>query len=331
MRILDVQKGKKMELIQKLGNYGLIPVTVIEKAEQAVLIAKALEDAELPVMEVTLRTKAGFEAIRRVHAEKPEFLLGAGTVLTLEQCKAAVEAGASYIVSPGFREDVVYWCIENKVPVIPGCVTPGEIERALDAGIHVVKFFPASTYGGAAGCKALYGPYASAGLAFIPTGGVGPDNLNEYADKSFIHAVGGGWLTPSDAVRSGDFEKITRTARAAVAQLLGFTAAHIGVNLENSEEAFKVAGMFETAFGWKNKPGNSSVFAGQEIEVLKSLGRGEKGHLAVRTNHVKRALFYLEKRGFKADPESIRESNGRPVFAYLEDEFGGFAVHLLQK
>lgn len=320
-----------MNVMEELKGYGLIPVTVLDDAAQAVPLAEALEQAGLPVAEITLRTQAGLAAIAAIRQAKPHFLLGAGTVRTLEQCRAAVDAGASYIVSPGFQAELVRFCIERNVAVIPGCVTPSELEQALEMGIHVVKFFPASTYGGVGGCKALYGPYASAGVRFIPTGGIGPDNLTDYADKPFIHAVGGGWLTPTDAVRSGQWDRITAIAKAAVDQLLGFELAHVGINLSDEKEALAVSGQLEAFFGWPAKLGNSSIFSSSRIEVLKSKGRGTMGHLAVRTNCVDRALAYLERRGLAADPASLRRQGDRTTFAYLNGEIGGFAVHLLQK
>ena len=160
---------------------------MLDDAAQAVPLAEALEQAGLPVAEITLRTQAGLAAIAAIRQAKPHFLLGAGTVRTLEQCRAAVDAGASYIVSPGFQAEIVRFCIERNVAVIPGCVTPSELEQALEMGIHVVKFFPASTYGGVGGCKALYGPLCfRRAFGLFPTGGIGPDNLTDYADKPFI-------------------------------------------------------------------------------------------------------------------------------------------------
>lgn len=320
-----------MEIIKTLGEYGLIPVVVLDDAGMAVPAAEALECGGLPVMEITLRTEAGLEAIRKIRQEKPDYILGAGTVLTLDQCKAAVEAGASYIVSPGFHDAVVGWCVKNGVAIIPGCVTPSEIDRALEAGIRVVKFFPASTYGGVAGCKALYGPYASAGIRFVPTGGIGPGNLSDYASQPFIHAVGGGWLVDRAAVNSGSCEIVTETVRSAISQLLGFEMVHVGLNLPDEAAAVQVSSQFQRAFGWAPAAGSSSIFSSRQIEVLKSPGRGRMGHLAVRTNSVDRAMFYLAKRGYEADQSSIRRQAGRATFAYLKDEIGGFAIHLLQK
>jgi 2-dehydro-3-deoxyphosphogluconate aldolase/(4S)-4-hydroxy-2-oxoglutarate aldolase len=146
--------------------------------------------------------------------------LGAGTVLSADQAKAAVDAGAQFIVSPGFNDEVVGWCIKNDVAVTPGCVTPTEIEHALSFGLNVLKFFPASIYGGIKGCKALYGPYRM--VKFIPTGGVNLNTLAEYADKNYIHAIGGGWLCSSKDISNKDYESIKKTVKASIDILLGF-------------------------------------------------------------------------------------------------------------
>ena len=322
-----------MDTLTLLGKYGLVPVVVIDDADRAIAIADALAAGGLPVMEITLRTAAGLEAIRRVHAQRPDFILGAGTVLSLEQCEAAVEAGASYIVSPGYNEPVVAWCLKRQIPVIPGCVTPSEIDAALAAGLRVVKFFPASVYGGVAGCKALYGPYATTGIRFMPTGGIHAGNLPDYADKKFIHAVGGGWLADTASVASGDYAGITEHAKQAIDLLLGFEVAHVGVNLPDEAAAHAVSDAFSQYFHFDKKVGNSSIFSSAGIEVLMSKGRGAMGHIAIRTNSVDRALFYLEKRGFSAIPDSIRylDDGKTAKFAYMTPEIGGFAIHLLQK
>lgn len=320
-----------MNIGEIIGLYGLVPVVVLEDAASAVPVADALEAAGLPVMEVTFRTAAARDSIAAIRKAKPDFILGAGTVLSVAQCEAAVEAGASFIVCPGFDEEIVRWCIAHNICVVPGCVTPGEINRALALGVKTLKFFPADTYGGVKGCKALYAPYASQGVSFIPTGGVGPQNLAEYADKPFIHAVGGGWLADPAEIRKQNFAKITETAREAIDLLLGFSLLHVGVNMPDGESALGAAKQFEKAFGWPVREGNSSVFSSDVIEVMKSAGRGANGHLAIRTNSVSRAIFYLHNRGFDVIEDTVSEKNGRVNFAYLKDEIGGFALHLLQK
>ena len=196
-----------MDILKRLGNAGVIPVVVIEDAKDAVPTAKAMLSGGVDVMEITFRTAAAPDAIKAVAEQCPDMLVGAGTVITLEQCKKAVECGAKFIVSPGFDEDVVKWCVDNGVAVTPGCVTPTEITAAMKLGLKVVKFFPANVYGGLTAMKSLSGPFGS--IKFIPTGGVNAQNLSEYISAPFIHAVGGSWLCAKKDISEGNFDKIT--------------------------------------------------------------------------------------------------------------------------
>jgi 2-dehydro-3-deoxyphosphogluconate aldolase/(4S)-4-hydroxy-2-oxoglutarate aldolase len=215
-----------MTVSEKIGLIGLVPVIVFNDEKEALPTAEALIEAGLPIMEITLRTEQGLPAIKAIKEKYPEILMGAGTVLSVEQAKAAVEAGAEFIVSPGFNDDVVGWCVENNIAVTPGCVTPTEIEHALKFGLNVLKFFPASIYGGIKACKALYGPYRM--VKFIPTGGINLDNLAEYADKEFIHAIGGGWLCSGADIKSGNYTNMINTIKDSVDTLLGFEMDEIG-------------------------------------------------------------------------------------------------------
>jgi len=320
-----------MNILERIGNIGLIPVVVIENAKDVVPTAKALMEAGIGVIEITMRTDAGIQAIKNVREGVPEILVGAGTVLTLDKCKEAVEAGAQFIVSPGFNPVIVEWCLENNVVVTPGCVTPTEIEKALSYGLKVLKFFPADVYGGAKGCAALYGPYKSAGVRFIPTGGISNDNIADYADKPFVHALGGSWLCKTADIAAHNFEVISENAKRAVDLLLGFELAHVGINQDNEENSQAIAEMFGDAFRFPVKYGNSSNFAGGSIEITKTKAAGANGHLAVRTNSISRAIYYLGLRGFKVDMDTAKYKGDKMIAVYLKDEFGGFAVHLVQK
>ena len=202
-----------MDVTTRLARAGVVPVVVLEHAKDAVPTAKAMVAGGIDVMEITFRTAAAADSIRAVSENCPEMLVGAGTVITLEQCKKAVESGAKFIVAPGFDEEVVRWCVENNVPVTPGCVTPTEIMAAMKLGLKVVKFFPAGVYGGLSAMKALSGPFG--GIKFIPTGGVNAQNLAEYISAPFIHAVGGSWVCPKADISAGNFEKITALCREA--------------------------------------------------------------------------------------------------------------------
>ncbi len=208
-----------MTVLERMANAGVVPVVVIDDAKDAVPTANAMISGGIDVMEITFRTAAAPEAIKNVAENCPHMLVGAGTILNLEQCKLAVEMGAKFIVSPGFDKDVVAYCIENDIPVTPGCVTPTEITAAVNMGLRVIKFFPANIYGGLNAMKNLAGPFPQ--VKFLPTGGINTDNIKEYLSAPFIHAVGGSWVCPKADIAAGNFEKITKLctdARKAITE-----------------------------------------------------------------------------------------------------------------
>jgi 2-dehydro-3-deoxyphosphogluconate aldolase/(4S)-4-hydroxy-2-oxoglutarate aldolase len=200
--------------MERITQTFLVPVVVLDDVERAVGTARALLAGGIDVMEVTLRTKAGLPSIEKVRREVPEMLVGAGTVVTPEQCRLAGESGAQFMVSPGFDKHLARLCDMKHLPLIPGCVTPTEIMAALDECIKVVKFFPANVYGGLKAIKALAGPFPK--VKFVPTGGVDLSNLSDYIDDS-VFAVGGGWLCDKKAVNAGDFAAITKIATDSAA------------------------------------------------------------------------------------------------------------------
>lgn len=203
--------SKVMDILEQVG---VIPVVVIENENDATPLIKAMKDGGIPVAEVTLRTPVALGAIRQIAAlADPDIVIGAGSVTTIEQCREAVRAGAQFIVSPGFCEEVVKFCVEHGVDVIPGCVTPTEIIKAVACGINTVKFFPANIYGGLSAMKALNGPFPR--VSFVPTGGVNGDNLKEYLKAPYIRAVGGSWICSKKDIANGDFDHITALCRAA--------------------------------------------------------------------------------------------------------------------
>lgn len=196
-----------------LARVRLIPVITIHDAAQAEPLAEALKAGGLPCAEVTLRTDAAEEAIR-IMSQDPDMLVGAGTVLSENQAERAIAAGSGFIVTPGFSGKVVRACQDRSVPVIPGAVTATEIGTALDAGLRVVKFFPAATMGGLAALRALAGPFPM--MRFVPTGGVTAGNMSEYLGLSCVLAVGGSWVVAADLLASGNYAEVTRRASEAV-------------------------------------------------------------------------------------------------------------------
>ncbi|MDD3219879.1 MAG: bifunctional 4-hydroxy-2-oxoglutarate aldolase/2-dehydro-3-deoxy-phosphogluconate aldolase [Lachnospiraceae bacterium] len=316
-------------VLEKIQKIGIVPVVVLNDAKDAKPLAKALCDGGLPCAEVTFRTDAAEESIKIMSTEFPEMLVGAGTVLTTEQVDRAVAAGAKFIVSPGLNPKVVKYCVDKDIPVTPGTSSPSQVEQAIELGLEVVKFFPAEAAGGLNMIKSMAGPYTK--MKFMPTGGINAKNVNDYLAFDKILACGGSWMVKGDLVAAGEFDKITDLTREAVMTMLGFELRHIGINADNAAEAEKIAAQFELLFGFNKKVGNSSVFAGTEIEVMNENGRGTKGHIAIGTNSVARAVAHLESRGFEFDETSYKYKGEKLTLAYFKDEVGGFAIHLVQK
>lgn len=318
------------EVLLNIQKMGLVPVVKLDNVADAEPLAKALCEGGLPCAEVTFRTDAAEESIRIMTTKFPNMLVGAGTVLTTEQVDRAINAGATFIVSPGLNPRIVKYCIEKGIPITPGCANPSDVEQAIELGLDVVKFFPAEAAGGLNMIKSMAAPYVN--MKFMPTGGINAKNLNSYLDFPKIIACGGSWMVSDDLVKAGEFDKIKDITREAVNQMLGFQLGHIGINASDDAEADSVATSFEKLFGFTKNVGNSSIFAGTAVEVMKTPYLGANGHIAIRTNYIDRAVYHLEMQGFKLDMETAKYDNkGNMVAVYFKEEIGGFAVHLVQK
>ena len=302
-----------MDILKQLSLIGIVPVIAIDDAADAVPLAQALCEGGLPCAEVTFRTAAAAEAIANMTKAFPDMLVGAGTVLTNEQVDRAVAAGAKFIVSPGLNPETVRHCQEIGIPVCPGTSNPSDIEVALSLGLKTVKFFPAEAAGGLKYIKSIAAPYVD--VTFMPTGGISEKNLLDYLSFKKIICCGGSWMVPKDAIAAKDWDRIRSLVSSAV----------------NEEEAMKTATLLCKMFGWPVKVGNSSIFAGTAVEVMKTPFRGTHGHIGIRTNFVERAKFFLENQGFEFDPSSASYKDGQLKAIYLKDEVAGFAVHIVQK
>ncbi len=199
---------------EQFYDYAVVPVVVLEDAKDALPLAEALTEGGLSCAEVTFRTEAAEESIRLMSEKYPDMLVGAGTVLTTEQIDRAVGAGAKFIVSPGFDPEIVDYCLERKIPVFPGCITPSEVAQAAKRGMKVIKFFPAEQAGGIARIKAMAAPYTM--MKFMPTGGISVDNLKSYLEYDKILCCGGSWMVKGDMIKKGEFDKIRQLTKEAV-------------------------------------------------------------------------------------------------------------------
>lgn len=317
------------EAMKRIGEIGIVPVVKIEKAADAVPLGRALIAGDLPVAEITFRTAAAEDAIKAMTRELPDLLVGAGTVLTVDQVNRAVAAGAKFIVAPGFDPKVVDYCVTKGIPVVPGISSPSEIQMGLERGLEVLKVFPAGASGGLDFLKAIAGPFS--GVQFLPTGGVDTTNLKDYLSCNRVLAVGGTWIAKEATISAGRFDEITKLAREAVMLSLGFELAHLGINESSAEKAMNGADTFTRLFSFAVKDGNSSTFAGTGFEFMKKPSLGTHGHIAIATLSIPRATAWLQRKGVRMKPETAKEKDGRMTAVYLDLEVGGFAVHLLQR
>ena len=230
-------------------------------------------------------------------------------------------------MSPGFQPELVSYVLSKGVPMCPGTATPGEMEQAMALGLSAVKFFPAEQNGGAPMLKALSAPYRD--LLFMPTGGVKLENLRTYLALDQVFACGGTWLATKDDIKAKAFDKITARTREAVKTMLNFRIKHVGINSKDEAEAKKTATLLCSIFDFDYNDTELSVFTGTAVEVMKFMGRGSLGHVAIGADNVDRAEYYLRQRGFSFDESTRRvDASGRTTFLYLKDEIGGFAFHL---
>lgn len=203
------------ELADRIEKSGIVSVLVIDKPEDALLLAKALLAGGVDVMELTLRTPAALDAIKLVKENVPEMLVGAGTVLTSEQVKEAYDAGAAFAVAPGLNKSIVQEAIAMGLSFAPGIVTPSDVELAIELGCRVMKFFPAEVSGGVKYLKSIAAPYAHLGIKYLPLGGLNAQNMNSYLESPYVSALGGSWIASRDLVNNHDWDTITANAQAA--------------------------------------------------------------------------------------------------------------------
>lgn len=318
---------KNDELFRRIYDFGIVPVIALDDIKCAGPLALALCKGGLAIAEVTYRTACAHEAIIEMKKTCPDMIVGAGTVLTKEQVDSAIDAGAEFIVSPGLNPAIVSYCLEKHVPILPGCATPSDLEKALELGLSIVKFFPAEANGGIKSIKAMSAPYKD--LRFMPTGGINENNLSDYLAFDKIIACGGTWMVPKDLMKAKDFEQIEQLTRTAVKKMLNLKLTHVGINSEDQSDRWaKTLNQFSYE---KSDERENSIFVG-DVELMKKPAYGKTGHLAYSTSNVNRAVFYLKQAGFTFDENSaVYDKNGYLTFIYANEEVHGFALHLVKE
>ncbi len=296
------------DIRKRIGSIGILPVVKIESAGDSENLAASLLAGDLPAVEITFRTDAAEESIRRIRKKFPAMLLGAGTVLTIDQIKRSVGAGADFVVAPGFNPKIAAYCTSHDIPFFPGINAPSQIEAALEYGLNALKFFPAEVMGGVKMVKSLAAPYPQ--VEFIPTGGIHVNNLNDYLSVPSVLACGGSWVAPAHMIRDGRFDDIAKLAHEAVAAVLGFTLSGVQLASSSESDTETILDFFASAFLLNKTETDTAVTAGGLIEIDKKMtGNGAGNRLVFSTNSLVRAMAFFERKkiAFQAlsDPEEL--------------------------
>ncbi len=316
-------------ILEQLSLIGIIPVIAINDKEDAVPLAKALEAGGISAAEVTFRTDAAEDSIKAIAQNCPNIVVGAGTILNTEQCERAIAAGSKFIVSPGYNDEVVNLCKAKDIPIIPGCVNPSEITKAVNAGLDMVKFFPAGVSGGLDYIKNVAPVFPK--LKFMPTGGVNLDNVNSYLEYPKIACCGGTWMVKADLITQKRFDEITCLCKEAVGVMLDFKFGHMAINAETAENATQIADTLDNFFGLEKNEGEKSIVSSGDIEIMKIPNRGKNGHIAITTRSLPRAIAHLTAKGVGFDFENAGyNSKAEMVMVYTDISVGGFDIHLLK-
>ena len=312
-------------ILEHIGFLGILPVAIIEDENKAVPLAQTLSENGLPAIEVTLRTQTAVEVVERIVKNFPNMLVGAGTVLTVDDAQMVIDAGAHFIVSPGFHAKVVEYCLGKSIPIIPGVLTPTEMQQALEYSLEVVKFFPAEAIGGLPYLKAVAAPFKN--LKFIPTGGIEQSTLLSYLQFPKVLACGGSWMVHPEMLKACQFEKIASSTRQAVASVLGFELRHIGMYTRSTADAYKATAQLAKMIQYSVRETEDSLFSEKYVEVLQRITSDD--FIALGTNFIERAAAHLAQKGIVIKPETKQFQNEQLVAVDLDLDINGFAVRLI--
>ena len=301
------------DILKKISAIGIVPVVVIKDANKAVDLARALVEGGIPCAEVTFRTSAAAEAIEKMSKAYPELILGAGTILTQEKALAAVNAGAKFLVSPGYDQTLVDWTREHNVPYVPGVCTASEVQVAVANGFEVLKFFPAEASGGVPMIKNLCGPFPQ--VKFMTTGGISNDNIEPYAKSPNVLAVGGSWMVKSDLIESQNWEVIKAKCHEAISALHGFAFKGLQVSCPPNEAESLKAQLAPFGLG--------SSTSSTKPDIYLSTNGEKDTKLVISTYNLERSVDYLSNYGFEKKPNN-------ETSCILQPKNGKYSIVLVQ-
>ena len=276
-----------------------------------------------------LRSNVSIESIQAIRARYPDFLIGAGTIKTVEDVIAAKEAGADFFVLPYWIESVIQYCFDKNYLVIPAVTNAKEIALASELGLKCVKFFPAEPLGGPTAIKLLSGVFPN--MKFIPTGGIHAENFKAYLNVPSVLAVGGGFMFDKDGFEAKTITEISEGVFKVLMMMLRFRIKHVGINTDTESQALNLSENLAEVFGLGIRNGSKSYMVGDTYEVMKRPYFGEKGHIGIASDDVERAYHYLKRKGLHFIEETCAyDQTGKLSVSYIDEDFGGFAIHLMK-
>ena len=314
-------------VLKLLGEVGILPAVNLDNLGDAVPLGKALVAGDVAAVRVSFSSDAAEETLRALASGVEGLIVCAEGVSCTDQVKRAVAAGARCVFTSGFDPEVIGYCLENEIAVVPRVESVSQIEAVLKMNLEIVRFFSAAPLDALSQLKTLSVLYP--GIRYFVPEGIDPKKLCDYFAFDKVHAVGGDWIVDSDLSSAGRFDEITRRAREAVLEMHGFSLLHVGINCADAEQSMALAQKMAFLFGFAVRERPNSNFAGLGFELMKRPDRGEKGHLALGTRDAARASAFLERKGIRSLPGTERyNDDGTLRRIYLDLDIAGFAVHL---
>lgn len=317
------------DILSLINQTGILPTVSFNTVESAVETSQSLELQSLNIIEVMLRSDVSLTSIKAIRTRYPEFIIGAGTIKSIKDVIESKEAGADFFVLPYWIDEVIRYCIEQDYLVIPAVTNAKEIALADTYGLKCVKFFPAEPLGGTNTLNLFSGVFPN--MKFIPTGGITTDNFKSYLKIPSVLAVGGGFMFDKEGFDEKSVKARSERLFKVLEMMFNFRIKHVGINMDMEYQALELSNKLSGIFGLNIKNGSKSYMVGDTFEVMKTPYYGEKGHIGIACDDVERAYHYLKHKGVEFIDETLAyDVFGKISVAYIADNFGGFAIHLMK-
>lgn len=316
-------------IIEEIGKTGILPNFKAKDIKEAESMIKAFYDQNILCIEVTLSEIISGDFIENMKHKFPGMIIGIKDISSLNQADKALRMGARFVSSTSFNLEIASFCMKNNLPYIPECSKISEVVQAITEGFDLIKIFVTESTNLLEKVRDLNNIYSN--VNFILSRGIDANNLSGYLSIPNVLACSGDWMLDGVSHSKTNFAHISDSIKYSIDKMLGFELCHLGINSIDESEANEISDEFSEVFSFPKKIGESSIFAGQSFEIMKFPFLGEKGHIAISTNNINRAMYFIQRKGYKFKDETKNYKDGKLKTIYLEKEIGGFAIHLFQK